>query len=228
MLGVGIYLIYQGEVINKYHQKLTRRNYHDQALTEFPSVVTFLRSYEQYYEFERDYQIHFIEGTHQSLENATKLSYGNDSLHESTFDVQVTNYRNYTGVAITLINFSSALPSEYSLIYSAKNDTITQHYVMADIRTTKGILSCHGKYHDGEDWGMYLRFGELGTLSITKTVKKVHLEGTKKCRIRSYTEEFNEIFLHNMRETCERPCKHQDYFERCWGLTSSEDSGFRT
>ena len=130
MLGVGIYLIYQGEVIEKYQQKLTRRNYYEQELTELPSIVTILEYHDPqlkkdiYLDFEKDYHILFNEGEHLSLENATRLTYGINSLRQSDFDVRVENYRNHIGVSITLMNFLSGLPTEYSFIYSVENDTM--------------------------------------------------------------------------------------------------------
>ena len=52
------------KVIEKYQQKLTRRNYYEQELTELPSIVTILEYHDPqlkkdiYLDFEKDYHIY--------------------------------------------------------------------------------------------------------------------------------------------------------------------------
>ena len=123
MLGVGVYLIYEGDIINKYQQEITRRNYYEEEMTELPAIVTTVNyradnNNKTTGQFEKDYHLHFIEGEQFSLENATSLTYGANSVNGSKFDVQIENYRNNIGVAIMLTNLSSGMPSEYNLIYN--------------------------------------------------------------------------------------------------------------
>ena len=62
LLGVGCYLIYEGDVVQKYLRRRTNFAVHEEDMTELPTIVTYIYPYSNDFKIGRDFEIQFKAG----------------------------------------------------------------------------------------------------------------------------------------------------------------------
>ena len=62
LLGVGCYLIYEGDVVQKYLRRRTNFAIHEEDISELPTIVTYIYPYSDTFQLGRDFNIQFKAG----------------------------------------------------------------------------------------------------------------------------------------------------------------------
>ena len=227
MFGLGVYFIYQGDVMQRFYRKRTNFATYEEDITELPSIVTWILAPNQYLKFAKDFRIVLTQGAPGSFQNTINLKYGKNIVPNSNLAVDVFDPLPNSSFAhrlqITPHNFTVGMPLDHEFSFILE-ESAPKPYDMftSSIYTTNGSLSCNSKLNDGLAHGIGVRMGH-STKFIISAQKTIHLKEAKNCRLRPYTEEFNEVFSQTIVEMCDVPCRHSQYVSMCKGLVLSNN-----
>ena len=221
-LGLGMYFIYQGRVLQRFYGKKTAMGYMEEDLRELPTFVTYIsgsKSFELGKDFHIEYRVK-IEGKDQGH---TNLTHGDNTITEGRLGINLDGWPNINGgkglkfgrhwksLKLTPLNFPRGLRLDYIFRFIFEDPTaVGKSKISMDFRTKNGVLPCGGKYHDGLSMTATSGLGERKMITV-KAEKRVLLQETNaNCRTEPYTDLFNDKFLFNLQKNCANLCRQSD------------------
>ena len=148
LLGVGIYFIYEGDVVQRYHRQRTNFAVYEEPMAELPTIVTYvqLASNEQI-ELMEDFNIQYTR-EHLTPEKVVNLTNGENTIKDSNLIVFLHEIPAYwptwsNHYKITPKKFNQGMPLEYKFQYQFHNVTkVSKSVTVVTIATENGSLSC--------------------------------------------------------------------------------------
>ena len=202
---LGIYFIYQGNVIQKFYAEKTFFAEYDEPVTEFPSIITGIDGpNKKKLKYGKDFNISYC-----TLRNQTSRSliYGENQIDGSKLKVRFQ--RIYQGDAfntykITPTNYQKDIPLDYDLRYTFDHTITEVPTVDLQLLTETGGSLDDKTYTNNDAW--YKGSVRKVTLIIISAQKYKYLE-TKGCINRSYNELLLQAVVEEVSKVCETPCK---------------------
>ena len=224
MLGLGIFFIYEGEVIQRFQLRRTNFAVFEEDLTELPTITTYIYPYIANITYNRDFKIFFRLGNSE-LTNPTNKKALTLGLNNFRIGFSVNFQHFYEGLSahsyaptsfkITPMNYPSNMPVEFSLRYQFENASLIMgSEIWLAFTTENGTASCNGNYYDGKKVHKVANLGEVKALTIAVR-KDQHLSSLRKCRKVPYTDMIIEITLRNLYDKCPFPCKPGGVLKFC-------------
>ena len=235
MLGMGIYFIYYGELVQKFQLQKTSFAAYEEPISNLPTIVTFIKPWNKNITFGKDFEISISFNYSKYIPDLLptewiNLTYGenviggNARLHMQHFydGLSAQEYRpNF--FKITPLEFPSGKPFNFRLKYEFKNSTImTGSQLVLSVRAENSSGTCGGIFHDGKVQKTYQHLGTLNDLVIS-TEKHIYLTDIRKCRSRPYMDILHEHLLANIKTKCTIPCKPDGSLLFCAGLRLSKE-----
>ena len=110
MLGLGIYLIYQGEVLQKFQLMRTNFAVYKEHIFEFPTIGTCIYPYSYTFKLGRDFNIQFKAGVETFPLEGINLTIGENEIKNSRMKVSFQRYHLPNSYTITQIHFEASMP----------------------------------------------------------------------------------------------------------------------
>ena len=228
MLILGIYFIYQGDVVQRYQLGRTNFAVYEEPMSELPTIITYIS--DSNITFGKHYKIYFHQGFEESAE-MTLLAIGRNEMANSSSKLFVENL--YEGssaervfpnlLKITPTNHDNKVAPDFQLqINFEEHKMMNDSLVKVGLRTKNSTVKCLQKYNDGAAHRTYLSIGMLTTLTVW-VQKKIYLPSSRRCRNRSYIDILNENTFKNIQRTCTNQCKPKGTFPFCPALCLSKN-----
>ena len=110
MLGLGIYFIYQGQVLQKFERMRTSFAVYKECIFELPTIMTYIYPYNDVMELGRDFEIQFATGDTAWALDGINLTLGENKIKDSGLKVNLTKDYFYPNMfRLTPINFPSSM-----------------------------------------------------------------------------------------------------------------------
>ena len=205
---LGIYFIYQGNVIQKFNAEKTFFAEYDEPVTEFPSIITHFDGFDgeskRKFKYGKDFNISYC-----TLRNKTSrfLTYGENQIDGSKLKVRFE--RIFQGEAfntykITPTNYQKDIPLDYDLRYTFDGTIAEVPTVDLQLVTETGG-SLDDKTYTNNDAVYQGSVGRI-TFIIISALKYKYLD-TKGCINKSYNELLLQALVEEVSKACETPCK---------------------
>ena len=122
MLGLGIYFIYQGQVLQKFHLMRTNFAVYRERIFELPTIMIYIYYGNQNasnYDFKlgRDFEIQFKTGILALPLDGINLTLGENQIKDSDLKVNLADYNDPNLFRITPINFTSSMQTDFNFKY---------------------------------------------------------------------------------------------------------------
>ena len=213
MLGLGMYFIYQGEIVKRFQLKMTNFAVYEDKLTEPPIVVTYIFPVTNV-TFKEDFQIQFKAGMDES-NGWQALDYGENLITEANLSLSFQNL--YPGTTaqsrfpnvfvLKLLKYhSTSVPSLRLRYVFESSKPFNDSKIHFSLRADNNLGSCEGRFGDGDVQTSASNLGKWIELSFVKE-KRIYLAGIKMCRQESFNDVLNEKVLQNINSMCKTPCK---------------------
>ena len=176
MLGLGIYFIYQGDVIQRFHLMRTNFMVYEEPIYEHPTIITWLDyTYMspsiKNITFGKDFKIYFTTGRENVKQ---ELIFGHNKILNSTLVLNLQ--QSFEGLStkklfpnhfkITPMNYKPEMPIDFRLTYMFQNPNVskgsllsTQKLIHISLRAENNTKTCQGIYHDGQVYRHRLALG---------------------------------------------------------------------
>ena len=236
MVGLGIFLIFHGDVVHKFQLRRTNFAIYEEDIFELPNIVTYIWPMKNF-TLGKDFSIFFRSG----FDHSTKwkmLKRGENKIVGRNFTMHLENLFEGLSAAepqpnsfrIKANNFSAGMPVDFRLKYTFQNSSImTGSEIIFSLRPENGCLSCNGNYHEGEIQRTTVSLGKVTKLTLAGE-KWYYLPEHRKCRKRPYNDILIETILKQVKSNCVRPCKPvkrsqkaTDSFDFCHALRSDKE-----
>ena len=127
LLVLGFYLIYEGEVIQRFSRKRTNFAEFDEKVAEFPTIITSIDDLPNRHDFKFREHFDISYGTINS-DQLTNLTFGENLVAGSKLVVDMESIGNGHYYKITPLNSGPDMPLSYRLQYTFKNSTGVSAY----------------------------------------------------------------------------------------------------
>ena len=238
-MALGWYFIYEGNVLERFHQKKTNFAEHAEPVRELPTAVTWIEystpiTEDSKLKLGRDFSITlWAQGSYE----LTELVHGENDVKQASTGGHVTiqfqeeeNLSGAWGSSQTFRIypqgvFANGVPRTYFLAYSFKNQTTPNKTSISRIGlalTTKNNSYCGfgDVSFDGEITDVFTNLGESKWLSVQP--KKVMFNRQSDiCREKPYHETLLKEISANMLKKCGTACRLQT-FKTCYGDTENQ------
>ena len=230
LLGLGIFFIFEGDVIQRFQLKRTNWAVYEEEIFEFPTIITYIFPDNDNITYGKDFTIKFRHG--RDKENKfIQLVFGNNSFTESDISLTFENiYKSLSQMKsfpnsfmISAEKFVVGMPLDFMLEYDFANSTILSgSNIVFSLRTKNGTESCNGNYYDGEVQRATAKLGKKTKLTFVAE-KEIYLKNTKLCRQKPYMDILNENIFKDIQTSCANPCKQKGNYGFCHALRVNEE-----
>ena len=214
---LGIYLIYKGEVLNRFHLKRTNFAEFTEEVTEIPTVTTWIEySNGPFLKYWSDFYIQFY-----NWENNTSidLEIGKNQISGSTLRVYVEEFFDYDHsfqtFRITPLNFLPGMPFRFTLKYKFETQfgaNISSVSIIAVALSTQNNSYCGdgATFYDGELKDVRASLGQKKYMQV-RPEKIIYSQENEKCRSKPYHDTLLETTLQRAKFRCGKPCIPSGY-----------------
>ena len=221
MLGLAIYFIVDGDIINKYRLKRTNFAVSEEDIPELPTIITAVRPLREKFKYNKDFHIVYRAGIFAENGDWKKLQLGKD---KSFKDVSVrlqqlspglvsvlglSNWRDTENLyKIThVVKYSARMHTDFTLKFIFKTEKASKVEISFMPEKISNSSYCEGKYQDGQPESVIGLLGE-GTEITIATEKYKYLNSSQRiCRESSYSSLLGEKLLKGLKENCTALCK---------------------
>ena len=223
MLGLGVYFINQGNVIQKFQMEGTNFGVYEEQITELPTIVTYMEPDNPSLKYGKDFKIEYHPVDQGS--DGVNLTFGSNTIGGLKLDFyQIPLWHNR--FKVTPMNFptqGASLNFKFTFFFESSIN-MSSINIGFTVSTENGSQSCEdGRFHDGDVDITWSRVGFLNDL-IVFTKKDILLADKKHCRQRPYNDLLIEKFLELINDTCKRPCHVLDQTTKhCNAFALSKD-----
>ena len=238
MLSLGIYFIYKGDVVQRFHLMRTNFMVYEEPIYEHPTIITWLdytyiSPSSKNVTFGKDFKIYYTPG-HENVKN--ELTFGHNRILNS--DLVMNFQQFYEGLStkklfpnhfkITPLNYRPDMLIDFRLTYIFQNPNLSQgsllslrKFIHMSLRAENNTETCQQRYNDGEVQRHRLALGTTKRLTV-EVPKNKYLPGIRHCRTRPYIELLDENILNTINTLCDIPCKPTGNFSFCQALGLSK------
>ena len=228
MLGLGSYLIYQGEVFQKFQAKKTNFAVYTEEIVEIPTMSTYIYPpMTNRIQFQKDFNISLRSF---KADQEINLTFGENIVPGTNlrlkFDRPTAAWSPHH-FKITPLNFKRETLHGSLLVYRFRKNLKfpTGHQFLIELSTKNNSIPCgDSSYFDG---AVEIAVVDIGShLSITIHPEKyIYHEDKIVCRKNSYLEEIIAIVEKEIISICKKPCRpdSDQMWASCWGLYLSEE-----
>ena len=223
---LGCYFVYYGNVWNIFWRKRTNFSVHDEPVTEYPTIVSWIQYYPRWIHpyfpylsrpwlYGKNYsltceilgakEIQLVKGENVIPGTGVKLKL--EIKYGSKWDERLK---------ITLLRFPSNIAQErFRFTYTLKNDTSTDltGILIQFLMATKNNSNCEKgwDHYDGDVRSIKARPGENKWLRIHPE-KYIYNTVNGECRDKPYNDLTVERMFERLNKTCRNPCLPQNYW----------------
>ena len=233
MLGIGIYFIYDGGLVQQYQLGRTSFALYEEPISVLPTMVTFIKPWNESFTFEKDFNIsiYFKKSQYETNQSTpwSRLTYG-----QNMIDTNVTLHMHhfYDGLSaqeyrpnffkIRAIQFPAGKSPNFVLKYTFGNSTNqTGLQIALSLRSENSSGTCNAIFHDGKVDKIYLNPGTY-TDMVIRAEKHIHLSDISNCRRQPYMAILDETLMANIQNKCTTPCKPEGHLNFCAALRLSK------
>ena len=90
-LGIGVYFIYEGEVVQRFQRRRTNFAHYEEQVSELPIHTISVWTKNKTFKFGEDYHLQFRQGAQGSFHTAINLTYGDNRIPENNLSLTIDN-----------------------------------------------------------------------------------------------------------------------------------------
>ena len=226
LMCLGWYLIWHGNVWDRYHGRKTNFAEYDEPITELPTIVTWAENAQGKLQFDQDFSLRFC--TRVSHSHCKELGYilkeGNNSVEGLGLHLQVHKTKQIQRIMpLVEKSFGHLKFARFSLKYIfKKNDSSTTVKLFL---STKNNSNCDGSrvtfwdgnmdIMDGWDGDINVQIAKIGERKIlaVRPEKYLYMPDVKTCRDKPFNELLLKKTFKQMQENnCSRHCLPSNFF----------------
>ena len=233
LLGLGLYFIYEGEVIQRYLVGRTDFYQYNERITEFPTVVTIVNSAPNNLTLGEDFNVSL--SLDDMVEDSTVLTLGKN--HIQGTDLEVDFQHLYPGKELfdykmTPVNLPreeawwrefTATDRTFAIVYSFANASLwSQSKVAIKLSTENNTLWCP-RHNDGDVDEVFASVGEKYFLYV-QPEKFLYLSerSRSRCREKPYIDNLIEVLQAELSKHPGKQCRYPNMFQNCLALALRE------
>ena len=215
LLGVGVYFMYQGQVIQRYLARKFDFSEYTEPVSELPTLCTFTVPY-QTMKFGQDFNISFgAVGSPLHKNLSIGINRIPDPYSDNSLLVDFEQLYGMNIFKITPLNVSPPLTNilDYNLSYIFENSTILEKKIKEVgiyLSTENNSIAATGQFRDGVTEELHFKIGLAVHINEISPEKIVLDPALQDCRPKPYIEMlFDKISKEIM--TCAKPCQPFSY-----------------
>ena len=224
-LAIGFYFISEGEVVQRYLVGRTDFYQFNEAMTEFPTIMTFIQFAPTNSRMGKDFNVS-LSLMDDMLGTPTVLTVGKNHIQGTDIEIDFQHFHPWS--KIILLSPEEAWWKEnistqkfLKVVYSFANASLWSKARMAiKLSTENNTLWCSG-HHDGDVKTVFANVGESVKL-LLQPKKFIYLKDKYLCRQKPFSEELNDYF--NTKDPG-KLCKFPSMFGICPAMNESCHSG---
>ena len=234
LLSLGVYLIYAGDIIQKYQQKLTNFAEYGEEVSQLPTILAYIEynhpeltlefgkdfnlTYQSIDSWEKQLDGHNLTRGFNKLENGLQievLDLLNNKQSGSASDGRASVLSTYHNFKITPISFFPGMKLGYALIFDFGSTSGFEELVsQTGLTLTSEDNAWCNTGSDYMDGGVVRQFGKPGEINFVEIAaeKYKYLQDQKKCRIRPFNKIVAEKISTRIYDECSQPCRPNDWY----------------
>ena len=230
MLGLGSFLIYHGDVFQKFQARKTNFAVYTEKIVELPTMSTYIYPpMTNSIKFQKDFNISlraFKADQEINLTFGENIVPGTDLRLKFEIPSAVPNPHDFK---ITPMNFKRDTPHDLLLVYRFRKNLLfpTRHQFLMELSTQNNSMPCgDASYFDGAVKIAMIEIGRHMSMTIHPE-KYIYNQDGIGCRKKSYLVEITAIVERQLAIKCDKPCRPdwEQMWASCWGLYLSEEIG---
>ena len=233
LLVIGIYFISEGEVFQRFLVGRTDFYHYNEAITEFPTIVTYITDAPTNLSMGKDFNVSL--SLTDMLADPTVLTIGHN--HIQGTDIAIDFQLIYPGYElmskITHLNLSTegawwgaytATQKIFKVVFSFANASLwSKPKVSMKLSTENNTLWCSG-HHDGDVDEVFATVGEYRILRV-RPQKFVYLSDKSPCRKKPFSEELIDHLHADESKHPGKLCRFTEMIGICPAIMKISDSG---
>ena len=226
MHGLAFYLIYQGEVFQKFQEKKTNFAVYTEKIVELPTMNTYIYPLIDSIRYQKDFNLSLRAiNTNQEI----NLTLGENVFPGTNIRVKfdILPVPNELRFKIIPLHFKRETPHDLLLVYRFRKNLHfpTSHHFWMELSTENNSMPCGDlSFFDGAVESATIDFGSHLYMTLHPE-KYIYHQDNVECRKNSYLEEITTIVEKELFSKCNQPCRpdSDQMWASCWGLSLSEE-----
>ena len=239
LLCLGIYFIYQGGVVQRFHMKRTNFAEYSEPMTELPTIIIWIRTSSRgVIRYQRDVNIsYWHDGVNTGWSNnrSVSLSLGRNWFSSGQVGWHLEELGDYYGTYKTLrlspLTYTSGLAQDFTLTINFEEQAFEKEleadqdsdFKMESVGSIGFVVSTANNsacglqnewkklFQDGDIHYIASRLSHQVTIRVIP-VKYIFSEVIENCRTVPYHQMELNAIMRNIHTNCTRPCIPQDYW----------------
>ena len=218
LLGLGIYLIYQGDIVQRFRLKRSNFAVFTEPIVELPTIVTYFYPPINI-KYKSDFNISLVAVGTKTQSN---LEFGENVIQGTNLKVEFKELFHLDNFRIKPLTFQREMDFIFTFNF-ANSSIMSKRDIGIRLTTLNNTSPCGGtQYFDGISEVETFAVGTMHEMTVS-VEKHTYLQDRPKCRKEPYVEEVIRI-VENKMELCNQPCRPgiDDIWQSCWGLGQSD------
>ena len=213
---VGLYFVYQGDVLQKFQLKRTNFAEYEEEITELPTIFAWLSPYDGDLILGDNFNLSIIAKTSDPLNSISpswtegvNLKIGENFVHNLKLTCHELQFAKNLDLRVFKVrpdNFTVGMPLDYALKFTFDNLSVVNLIVISLVAENNSYSMYSGNFYDGETKDMSSHRGYDNWYFITPE-KFIYMPEVQNCRKQPYNEELANGILEDIYQKCDQPCK---------------------